>query len=98
MKPTMKELLKEWRQNIKENVSDENLNEADIGMGATTFEGWVGNDDSVFQIGTPGTDGVYEWACDPSGGTAEMEYIIARIRELYSLGGAIEKIEVLDMR
>jgi len=116
MKPTMKELLKEWRENLNEHATDEkhdhphgdesnedhcgdeSLNESEIGLGASSFEGWVGNDDSVYPIGTPGTSGVYEWACDSSGGTAELEYIIKRLRELYSLGGAIEKIEVLDMR
>ena len=103
MKITMKELLKEWRENINEDASskyqsDDILNESEIGLGASSFEGWVGNDDSVYPIGTPGTSGVYEWACDPTGGTAELEYIIKRLRELYRLGGAIEKMEVLDMR
>ena len=115
MKPTMKELLKEWRANLNEHVTDEehehphadesdehhcgdeSLNEVDQGLGATTFEQWVANDDSVSQVGSPGTQ-EYEWACDPTGGTAELEYIIKRLRELYRLGGAIEKMEVLDMR
>ena len=116
MKPTMKELLKEWRANLSEHVTDEDhehphgdesdehhcgdesLNEADQGLGAGSFEDWVANDDAVITIGTPGTSGVYEWGCDATGGEYEMEYIIKRIRELYSLGGAIEKIEILDMR
>ena len=80
---------------------DESVNESDDmypqGMGATTFEQWVDNDDSVNQIGSPGNQ-EYEWGCDATGGEYEMEYIIKRIRELYSLGGAIEKIEILDMR
>ena len=77
---------------------DESLNEADQGLGAGTLEDWVANDDAVLAVGTPGTSGVYEWGCDATGGEYEMEYIIKRIRELYSLGGAIEKIEILDMR
>ena len=114
MKPTMKELLKEWRANLNEHVTDEehehphadesdehhcgdeSLNEVDQGLGATTFEQWVANDDSVSQIGSPGNQ-EYEWACDPTGGDYEMEFIIKRIRELYSLGGSIEKIQIMRL-
>ena len=80
-----------------EDHCDENINESDYveqGLGATTFEQWVANDDSVVQIGGPGNQ-EYVWGCDPTGGEYEMEYIIKRIRELYDLGGSVEQIQIM---
>ena len=90
--------MKITKRQLKRIIREEytRLNEAEQGLGATTFEEWVDNDDSVYPTGSPGSQ-EYEWACDPSGGTAELEYIIKRLRELYRLGGSVGTIQVMHV-
>ena len=60
-----------------------------------TLEEWSLQDDAV-DVSIFDDFKLYEMYCDENNGQEELEYIIERLREAYTLGGRVIKIELIE--
>tara|TARA_B100000035_G_scaffold249473_1_gene218271 strand:- start:1051 stop:1329 length:279 start_codon:yes stop_codon:yes gene_type:complete len=61
------------------------------------LEAWALQDDAV-ETNDLCNYRVYEMYCDDNNGQEELEYIIERLREAYTLGGRVIKIELIELQ